>query len=405
MAEERALWRNPDFLLLTGGQVVSFVGDQTHGLALPLLVLVVSGSAAQAGLVLGLHTISFLVFGLVAGVLVDRWDRRRTMIWCEVARGLLTVSIPVALWLGHLTLAQIYVVTVATGVLTTLFQTANTAALPNVVTGEQVPAALGYTQSVFSTVRIFGAALAGVLYGLGRTVPFAVNAASFVVSAATLRLMRARFQERNEAPPERMTHQIREGLAWLWHRPALRFLTLVQAADNLRYGAGYLVIITLARRVGATPPWIGVIFSGAAVGAVTGALVATRVARRHPPGRIAAAMLWVEAAVFPLYAIAPTPLLLGVVAAAESVIAPVYTVAMTTYRLDATPDALRGRVVSAASTLTVGALSLGTILGGLLLAAAGPRTMVVISAIWLLFLAVLTTANGSVRRGAVPASR
>jgi predicted MFS family arabinose efflux permease len=230
-------------------------------------------------------------------------------------------------------------------------------------------------------------------------VPFAVNAASFVVSAATIRLMRVRFQERRETPPARMTSEIREGLVWLWRRPALRFLTGIQAADNLRYGAGYLVIIVLAKRVGATPVWIGVIFSGAAIGAIVGALVSSRATRRHPPGRIATAMLWVEAAVFPLYAIAPNPLLLGVVAAAESVIAPVFSVAMTTYRLSATPDALRGRVVSAASTLAVGAMSLGAILGGMLLASIGPRKMVLISSLWLLGLAILTTANRTVRRG------
>ncbi len=399
----RGVWRNPDFLLLISGQVVSYVGDQVQNLALPLLVLVVSGSTAQAGLVLGLHTVSFLLFGLVAGVLVDRWDRRTTMIWCEVGRGLLTVSIPAALWLGRLTLVQIYVVTVLTGILLTLFQTANTAAMPNVVGEEQLPRALGYTQSAFGTVRIFGASLAGALYGIGRTVPFAVNAASFVVSAATLRLMRVRFQERREGPPARMTNEIREGLVWLWRRPALRFLTGVQAADNLRYGAGFLVIVVLAKRVGATPPWIGVIFSGAAVGAIAGALVAARVSERFPPGRIAAAMLWVEAAVFPLYAFAPGPLSLSVVAAAESVIGPVFSLAMTTYRLSATPDELRGRVISATSTLTVGALSLGTIFGGMLLASVGPRTMVLISSLWLLFLAVLTTAYRGVRSGALSA--
>jgi Major Facilitator Superfamily len=165
------------------------------------------------------------------------------------------------------------VVAVLSGVLTTLFQTASTAALPNVVPPGQLPAALGYLQSSLSTVRIFGAAMAGLVYALGRTVPFVMNAVSFAVSAVTLRFVRVELQERRTAAPAKLTAEIRQGLVWVWRHPVIRFLTFVQAADNLRYGAGYLLIILLARRVGASPLEIGFVFSGAAVGALLGALL------------------------------------------------------------------------------------------------------------------------------------
>jgi hypothetical protein len=100
--------------------------------------------------------------------------------------------------------------------------------LPNV--GRQLSAALGYSHSAASAVGIFGASLAGVLYAVGRAVPFAVNAVSFAVSAASLRLMRARFQvdRQDVRTTSRLTIEIREGLGWLWRQPVIRFLTLVR---------------------------------------------------------------------------------------------------------------------------------------------------------------------------------
>ncbi|MFF5187240.1 MFS transporter [Streptomyces sp. NPDC000345] len=402
------LFRNRDFSLLLSGQLVSAIGDQAHLMALPLIVLALTGSAAQAGFVLGLGTLSFLVFGLIAGALVDRWDRKATMIWCELGRAVLTAGVAIALWLNRLAMPQLYATAVLVGILTTLFQVANTAALPNVVGPRQLSAALGYSQSAAGAVGIFGASLAGALYSVGRTVPFAVNAVSFAVSAASLRLMRARFQvdRQDVRTTSRLTAEIREGLGWLWRRPVIRFLTLVSAADKVRYGAGYLLIITLARQVGASPLWIGVIFSGAAVGAMAGALVSDKVTRRFPLGRIAVVMLWLEALMFPLYALAPNPLLLAAVAAAESLVAPVYAVAMTTHQLAITPDELRGRATSAVSTLTTGALSIGTLAGGALITALGAEPLVWLCGAWLLILALLTTANRAVRQappaGALP---
>jgi MFS family permease len=398
---EPSIWRNRDFGLLLGGQVVSYVGNQLQNLAIPLVVLAISRSATQAGLTLGLNTVAYLLFGPLAGALADRWDRKTTMICCEVGRGLLTASIVAALSLGRLTLLQLYVVAFATGILATIFQTANTAAMPNVVSPEQLPTALGYTQSAFNAIRIIGASLAGLAYGLGRAVPFAANAVSFAVSAMTLRLMRNRFSEERVAAPRKLTAEIREGLTWAWRQPVVRFLTLIEAGDNIRFGAGYLVIILLAQRLGASALVIGAIFSGAAIGAVLGSLVSDRISRRYPLGRISILMLWLEACAFPLYALAPDPLLLGVVAAAESLVAPVYTVAMTTYCLSIVPDAMRGRITSATTTVTTGAISVGTIGGAALLTAIGPRPVVWLSTGWLLALALATTANRSVRTAPV----
>ncbi|MFI0895625.1 MFS transporter [Streptomyces sp. NPDC020983] len=391
------LLRDRNFPLLLSGQIVSAAGDQAQGMALPLVVLALTGSTTRAGLVLGLGTLSFLVFGLAAGALADRFDRRALMVWCDAARAVLTAGVAVALWRDALGMPQLYATAVLSGMLTTLFQAANSAALPGVVGPHRLAAALGWSQTASGAIGLLGAPLAGVLYAAGRVVPFAANALSFAASALALRLLRADLRPPAAPASRRLTGEIREGLRWLWGQPVIRFLTLVGAADKIRYGAGYLLIVTLARQAGATPPWIGVIFGGAAAGTMAGALVSRHAVRRFPLGRIAVVMLWSEALMFPLYALAPGPLTLALVAAAESVVAPVYTVAMTTHQLSVTPDALRGRASAAVSTLTTGALSAGTLAGGFLLSALGTHPLVWACSAWLAALALLTTVNPAVR--------
>ncbi|MFC5814772.1 MFS transporter [Nonomuraea harbinensis] len=394
-----ALRRNKNFALLLSGQIVSNAGDHIQDFAFLLLVLAMTGSAAQSGLVLGVNTAAYLLVGLAAGALVDRWDRRRTMIWCELGRAALAASVAAALWMDRLTLPHLYAVAALGGVLHALFQSASTAALPTIVGPAQLARALAVTQGTLNTLRVSGATLAAAVHGLGRTVPFAVNAVSFVASAASLRLMRASFQEETRPPgPGSLVAEIREGLTWLWRQPVIRLFGLLQTGDMLRYGAGYLVIITLAQGVGASPQQIGLIFSAAAAGSLLGSLLAARLAARFPIGRLAAAMLWVEALVFPLYAAAPDALLLGLVAFAESVLPPVYSVAMTSHRLAITPDHLRGRTSAALETLTMGALSAGTMAGGAMIAAWGPKPATLTLAAWLLLLAITATAAPSVRR-------
>ena len=401
-ARRTGVWKNADFRLLIGGQLVSQLGNQLQSLALPLVVLAITGSAAQAGLLLGISTATYLLVGLIAGALVDRWNRKRTMIWCEIGRAALTATVPIAFLFNAVSMPQLYVVAVANGVLTVLFQTANSTALPNIVRHEQLPAALGATRAAGSALGIVGAAVAGAAYSLGRAVPFAFNTISFVVSAVALRSIRAEFQEsdgrQQAASARQLVADIRQGLRWVWAQPVVRLLTIVEAADGLRYGAGYLIIIELARHVGADSLQVGLVFSGAALGGLVGGLAAGRIAARFRLGRVAIIMLWVEAIAFPLYAVAPSWWWLACVAFLESVITPIYSVAMDTYRILITPDAVRGRVNSALGTLVTGAMSVGTIVGGLLLASIGAPALAVVCGGWLLALAALTTSSGTVRR-------
>jgi MFS family permease len=359
-----------------------------------------SFTVIRAGIVLGLQTIAYLVFGLVAGALADRWDRKTTMIWCEIGRGTLTATVPIAAACGVLGMPQLYAIAVLNGVLSTLFGAASSSALPNIVTRADLSRALAATGAMSSTLRIVGASLAGVAYALGRMVPFAFNAVSFLASAAALRAIRAGFQQERAtatATPRDLLADIGHGLSWLWRKRVIRTLALLEAGDSLRYGAGYLLIIMLAQHLHTNPTQVGIVFTGAAIGALLGSLLAPALTRRFPLGALSITMLWAEALTFPFYALAPTWWLLLIVAFAESVVSPIYNVALDTYRLSVTPDALRGRVTSAIDTLTSGAAAIGTMAGGALITLFGAPTLTLVLAGWLTFLALAATLSKTVR--------
>ncbi len=399
----QSLWHNHNYWLLQSGQIVSFIGNQQQFMALPLLVLALTGSVVQVGITMGMGTIAVLVISPIAGILADKWNRKKTMLICDTGRMLFTITIPIALWFHILNMPQIYIVVTITGILGTIFSVANTALLPNVVTQEQLPTALSQSQAAYSFIRTVGALLGGTLYSIGNVFPFLANAVSFGASVFSLSLLRGNFQHSSEGSNVPMYKAISEGFSWLWEQPLLRFLTLVNGADSLRYGAGFLVILVLAQRLHASPSGIGAIFTAAAVGALLGNLVSNWARKRFSFGRITISMLWLEALMFPLYAIAPNVFVMCLIAAAEEFVGPIYNISLDTYRLSSTPDAMRGRTSSTVQLVVQGAQSVGAMLGGILIQAIGAQGSALLLGIWLMLLAIATTLNRNVRHASLPA--
>jgi hypothetical protein len=296
----------------------------------------------------------------------------------------------------------IYVVVAIASILRTVFDVANAAALPNVVTQDQLPLALSQSQAAYTSIRVVGSLIGGALYTIGKVVPFLVNAISFGASVLSLGLIRGNFQTSQKASRQPMHEAITEGFSWLWKQPLLRFLTIINGADNLRYGAGFLVILIIARDIHTSPSGIGAIFTGAAVGALFGNLASNWARKRFSFGKIAISMLWLEALMFPLYAIAPNAIVMCFIAAAEELVGPIYTISLTTYRLIATPDSMRGRMSSTVQLVMQGAQSIGAIVGGLLIQGIGAKWSAVMLGAWLLMLAIATTLNSRVRRASLP---
>ncbi len=395
----RALWRNRAYMLLWSGQAVSSVGSQMSQVAFPLLALALTGSLAQMGLLGAARVLPYLVLSLPAGVLVDRWDRKRMMLLCDAGRALALGSIPVAYALGRLTLVQLYLVALVEGTLFVFFNLAEVACLPRVVAPAQLPAATAQNEATQSTSYLLGPALGGALFGLGRTLPFLADALSYAASVASLLSIRVGFQgERAPNTQRRLWSEVREGALWLWRHPLIRTLALLSGGGMLVDFGTTLVVIALATRQHASAATIGLILAGGGLGGVAGALLVPLIQRHLSVGQAIAGTQWIWALALPLYLIAPNAVTLGAITAVIFAVGSVYTAMAIGYRLALIPDALQGRVNSVFRLIAFAGQVLGSLGAGLLLQMAGPATTILLALGILLALALLATLDPHLRR-------
>ncbi len=380
-ASPRSLWRNGDFLLLWSGQAVSAVGTNISALALPLLVLALTRSPAQAGLIAAVQMLPYVILSLPAGAIIDRWNRKVVMLWCDGARGLACLSLPLAFALGHLTLAQLYAVAVVTGSGAVLFDLAQVAALPRVVPPGQVTAAYAANTAATSGATLLGPGLGGLLIGLARTtlagavLAYLVDGLSYLVSVGALASVRIPFQDsRAPVPGRSVRREIGEGLRFLWSHRQLRAIELLTLGTNLFLGATDLALIVLARdTLRANAATIGLIFSVGGVGALLGALGAARLTAVHHVGRLIVGAALGEAFSVLVMALAPSPAILALGACLAFAMVSLYSITAMSYRLSLTPDALQGRVNSVGNLLSTSCIPLSRGVGGVLLGPLGPR--------------------------------
>jgi predicted MFS family arabinose efflux permease len=397
-----SLWRNRDFLLLWGGQAISTLGSSISGIVYPLLTLAITNSPAAAGVATALGSLPYLIFSLPVGALIDRWDRKRVMILCDLGRTISVVSVPIALALGLLTIWQLYLTAFIEGTLFVFFNIAEVAALPRVVVKTQLPAATAQNEATGGAAMLLGPPLGGLLYQtIGRGVPFLFDAVSYLVSVISLCFIRTRFQEQREAgAPRNLRAEIREGVTWLWRQPLIRFMAFLTGGCNLSNAGVFLIMIVLAKNQGANEAAIGAMFSVGAVGGIIGSIIGGPIQRRFRFGQVIPVTLWLQALLFPLLAVAPNPWAIGAIFAGIYLVTPVYNVVQFSYRLALIPDALQGRVNSSFRLIAYGFQPLGAFVAGLLLERLGAVPTVGVFAVWLIGLAILTTLNGHVRRAA-----
>lgn len=283
----QTLWRNRDFLLLWSGQAVSVLGSRVSATAVPLLVLAMTHSPATAGVVGFVSTLPHLLVQLPAGALVDRWNRWRVMVTCDLGRLLVVASLPIAWWLGGLTITQVAIVGFAETALLVFFELAEGAALPRLVSAGELPSALAQNEAKSRGAALAGQPLGGLLFGLDRGLPFVADTVSYAVSTVALLLMRRRdLADPDPAPREPLGREISAGVRWLVRQPFLRDSVLLVAGSNLIFQALTLCVIVLAGARGASPAMIGLLL-GVWVGVVCSAPSPPRgcAAWSHPGSR------------------------------------------------------------------------------------------------------------------------
>ncbi|OLF16236.1 MFS transporter [Actinophytocola xanthii] len=395
--EEVPLRRNRDFTLLWVGQGCAEIGFSASMLAFPLVVLAITGSATASGLVLAADAVAQAVLALPAGALVDRWDRRRVMLACELAQVVALASLVAALLLDGASVAHLVAVAAVLGACRALFEPAEDAMLPSLVPERQLATAVATNSARSSIGQMSGTALGGLLFGVARWAPFLLDLLTHAVAFVTLLFLRAPARRAEPAPHGRIGQEIREGLRFLWQRREIRVTTACAVALNLFFAAYYLVVVVLAARRGTPAGEIGVMAAMLGVGGVLGAVLAPSLHRRLSPHVAIAGVFWALAALSPLAVLVHNGYLLGVLFAAMALLAPTANTTIVTHQLLLTPDELRGRLSGSLNLAVGGAAAAGPALGGLLAESTTPTTAVLVSAAGMTVAALAVTVNPTLR--------
>ncbi len=387
---------------------VSDLGGSVTGLALPILAVVtLHASATGLGLLNGARWVPYLLFGLLAGVLVDRHARRPVLIGTDLARAALLCAVPVLYALDLLTLPVLILLVAALGALSLFFDAANQAFLPRLVPRSLLTVGNARLEQSSAAAQATGPLLAGALVKLlSAPLAIAVDAASYLVSGLLLATVRVADPA---SPPTARRHlftELREGTSWVYRH---RMLAPMAVSGHLWFLAHsmlttvyvlYAVRSPAAGGLGLGAFQLGLTYAAAGLGAVLGGAAAHRAALKFGVGRVMVAtnvlMPWPWLLVplagggnSALVLLAAGQLLFWLVLGAQGPID-------MGYRQSVTPDRLQGRMNTTIRSLNRSAAMLGAPLGGLLADATTYRT-----ALWVgiggLVLSALVLAVSPVR--------
>lgn len=369
------LWQNRTFRLLITASGVSGLGAGVTTIAFPWFAASLTRDPFLIGLVAAGPTLPTLLFTLAAGVLTDRLDRRRTMIFCDAARAGLTLAVAGLALSGMVGLPVILTLAlVAVGLGTALVMHDNVAqsVLPGIVDKdhlERANAALWSLEQL--TAQFLGPPVAGALIGFGIAWTFGLDAAMLALSAAlTMRLV---LPKRPPVPHQSFGLALKEGMAWLWAHVLLRRLAMVLAGYNflsrLIWGVMVLYVQDVLRL---SALGYGVLMSAVALGGLAGALVAPWLIRRI--GNKASLMLSIGGFTLSSSVLIWTtsPVLAGAALMGDAFTGLMWNVVTVSYRQRHIPDALLGRTNAAYRFIGTGTLPLGALAGGALVSLAAP---------------------------------
>src|SRR5207302_6870886 len=267
---------NSDFWKYWTGQTISNLGSSVTLFALPLLVYQMTHSAINLGISGAADFLPYLLFGLVLGAWTDRIDRKRMMIFTDIARALIVATIPLLAVLGALPVWWLYVVGFIHSTLTICFEAGQFAAIPSLVNQDDLVTANGRIQASYSGASIVGPLLAGVLVTL---IPLSAlllfDSVSFLASSFSLALISISFNKDEKRAPTSIRSDVAEGLRYVFSNPVLRNISIMMALVNFVGSTAYAQLIFFAIvRLQATDFQASLLYSAGSLGVVLLALAA-----------------------------------------------------------------------------------------------------------------------------------
>jgi Na+/melibiose symporter-like transporter len=378
------LWRHPDFMKLWAGQTISELGSRITRDGVPYTaVIVLHAQPSQMGFITAVGAASVLLFGLLAGVWVDRLRRRPIMIAADLARAAILASIPIAAYAHSLSMAQLYVVIALAGFCTVFFDVAYQSYLPSLVERENLLEGNSKLAMSGAAAEIAGPSLTGILVQL-ITAPIAIliDAVSFLISAASVILIRK--PEPPHPPLTTKPHPV-AGLRFVFAHPLLRPLACFSVTAFLFLGfMGPLYVLYAIRELHISPAALGIAIGMGGAGAMLGATFAPAIGRRFGLGHTFIGSVLATAFAYALVPLAhgprPIPLLFLIIQQLLGDFAfSTYMINELTLRQSVAPKEMLGRVNAAMQLMTRGIFPVSALASGLLAGTIGIRPTLAIS--------------------------
>ncbi|MBE1455829.1 MFS family permease [Nocardiopsis terrae] len=386
------LLRNQDFQALWTSRFLAGLGKESGEVAYPLLMLLLAGSAAQAGAVGAAQVATAMVTAVLGGALADRVDRRTVLLVCDLGRLVLLVSFAAALLGGYATVPLVVCAAVVSSALMGVSNPVAMAAVKQLVPPSQMADAAAQNQIRFFTTTALGAPVAGFLFSLGRAFPFLGEAFLYLLSASLILRIRRPLQADRPAEPERWSLRGSvSGFALLARHPILRPMMLWIVGFNVAFTQTgvFLALIATADDRGAANLVVGLTVSLAGTGGLVGALAAGIVVRWVRPTVILLFTAWLAPVCALALLAAPGVLSLGLIAGCVFAAVPCVNAVFYGYVTTSVPDRHQGRALGAVTFMSLLSQPVGILTVGIVFDLAGPSPvflmMAVVSALAALF--------------------
>ncbi|MFJ9629053.1 MFS transporter [Streptomyces sp. NPDC101175] len=388
-------------------RAVSGLGSAVTAVALPVLVFQQSRSPLLVSLVAAAGTLPYLAFGLIAGAVADRVDRRTLMIVTDLLSALCLGSVPLAQALHALTVGHVVVVAFLSSSLSLFFDAGGYGFVPALVGKDRLPAANSALYGADTVVRIIGNGVAGVLIALLHPVgTLTLDALSFAGSALFLRaVVNSPARAAGSGPRPGLRESVREGVRFLAGHPTLRVMTVVGTLQSFSGGAIVGQLVVFADRVlgiHGTDGRIGLLYMAWSAGGIGGSLLLPRLRRRYDAFPLLLVVLPVGA-LLGLVVVLSTDWRLALVALAAWGSAYLVVLVNTmTYSQEVTPAELQGRVNTTRRMLSSGlGVPLGALVASAVTVSAGIRAGMATAVVSITLAAIVVWVVWAVRlRGA-----
>ena len=357
------------FNLLWAGQSVSYIGDKINLFVVPtVMILLLDASAFEVGVVGMAQWLAIPLLSMVAGVLVDRWDLRRTLVWCDLIRFAVIAVLPVAYWLDFLSVPLIFASVAVVSAMTVFFNIGYIATIAAIVPAETRVGAYSRMETSRTVSEVVGPAIAGGVYQLAGVFSLVVDAATYLFSAGSIRAMKPYGGGAGRAQP--MWVRFKRGFQVNWNDRVLRGTMLATLLSNIGGPIFVTVMPQLAYRgLGLSAGTFGTVMSVAAVGAVVGALLTQKVSRLMGPARVMPWAIFLHSAVG-LGVLAapalPSAIVLGATLAAYGFTLVMYNVSTAAVRQVRVANEDQAVSQAAFRTVTWGIIPVAAFMGGVI---------------------------------------